>query len=263
MSRLAKASRECILTRQPPKPRQNGHGINDDRGAVHQSLEAYPLSNLNSQRSGLTSEEEKAVLYSPSVIQIGAARLVQELFESLKTLDEIEGPSINQLESTLAVPQHPQPSMTDFILPPKQKNYLSKISTNIASESPREDSLDALVSEDPGTISLEDYLHRIFEWGKFEDDIALVAFILIRRAVINKRRLRAKHLHKLVAGCILLAHKYLSDDFYWGFAEFGYLSGIKPWRVEKIEEALLFEVFDFQLYISDQELNKATQMLKK
>ena len=266
MSRLAKASRKSILTTQPPKPSNWGHhdhtlGEEITSDYLHA---AYSVSSTTvSERSSRSEEALEQDFYFTSEVQRGAARLVQHLYDKLKAEDEAESPSRNQLGS-IPAPQcsQPSPSMPGLLLARKKKCFRPKAFTELPLETEEEEDLGSLVGEDHGAISPEVYLHQLFEWGRFEDDVILVAFILVERALMKEKRLRAKHLHKLIAGCILLAHKYLNETSYWRFADFGDLTGVKALEVEKIENVLLVQVFDFQLYVNDQEHQEATLRLR-
>ena len=206
MSRLAKASRNNILTRQPPKPCDCAHCVEGSVWALTETLQACSAKkSYVFERKRIREEALGELGYSPSKIQKGVARLVQELYNELKVQDEVESPPRNQLEYTSAS-QGPRPSVNQLFLPLKQNLFEVKYSTQLPLGISSEEDFQSLVSKDPDTISLEDYLHRIFEWGQFEDDVALLAYVLIQRALLKHRRLRAKHFHKLTGGCILLAH---------------------------------------------------------
>ena len=206
MSRLAKATRESILTGQPPKPRDLGYSV---EGTIRTRTETLRASSITKRscahQSNFREQSYGAMVYDPSKIQKGAVRLVQELYSELKVQDEVESLPRNQLDYTSAS-QGPRPSVNQLLLPLKQNLFGTKYSTQLPLGISSEEDFQSLVSKDPDTISLEDYLHRIFEWGQFEDDVALLAYVLIQRALLKHRRLRAKHFHKLTGGCILLAH---------------------------------------------------------
>ena len=110
-----------------------------------------------------------------------------------------------------------------------------------------------LVSLNPHVIDPGEILHRFFTMNKIEDQVFIVALIYLQRALYIEDELKLKHFHKVLAGCLLLAHKYLVDDQYWDFEDFGFLSGVNPDQLEKVETCVLRRVLRYDLYVSREE----------
>ena len=121
--------------------------------------------------------------------------------------------------------------------------------------------LRCLASLNPNVIQPMEVLERFFSMTEIEDEVYLIAMIYLKRALDYEPELEFEHFHKLLAGCLLLAHKYLIEGQYWDFEDFGFLSGVNPGQLEKIEKCVLRRVLCYDLYVSEEEYQGALRRL--
>ena len=248
MSRHAKASRKNILTQQPPKPRYHHW--------EHNTPEI-----LKSPKSGSTA---CSTLHNPNNHQIstipGLSKIQSGVVRGLAKLAKFYA---RQQKSSCSDPKDISYSidtqsteMGDSESQSLEQGQNSLKVTPRLRKSPRFDPI--AVSRAPG-MDLEDYAHRLLGHSFFSDEVAITAFIYVLRALTTHKELGAEHLHKLVSGCLLLAHKYLTDSGYYTFEDLGDLFGVSAKEVETIEKEVFFEALEADLYVSQQDFSDIKQ----
>ena len=193
---------------------------------------------------------------SLTMIQNQIAAKLEEFSKELKFMENFGSFKQNQGGSRSA-PVSPKTQQIELELnsfSKYQENH-QKIINQRSSLPPRVGGLEfiKLAFKNIRGVKIQEYFHRLFEFGEFSDQVAILAFIYIKRALSTKRALRAEHLHKLTAGCVRLAQKYLSETLVWGAEEYGYLIGFPSKKVKIIENEVLFNVLSFELYVSEEE----------
>ena len=252
MSRQVKNTQTTVLTKLPPKPSQQDYY--DEVGEVTESPKCQTYQRDSTMDTDLSSEPDYE--YRPTMVQLGASiraeLLLQHLFFSTEGFSSKSAPQTQETQIS---------SVQGF-----SSQRLVAISTRGSREtgqSGRSKStfLRALFSKNPNAMSIEDYLHRFFEYGSFEDSVVIAAMIYLERALKSGLEIRANHFHKLFCGCLLLAHKFLTETTYWGFVDFGFLGGVTAAKLKDIESCILFDILACQLFISDQEFARMEETL--
>ena len=210
MSRLAKIAQTHILTQQPPQP--------SDSDSLF-GAEITSERNIRKQKSRETAAtEDEFEVFERSSIQNGAALKISKLFRALRSQDSQVSAKSSQIRSSLVRAKGLDDSHHDVI-----------------------------TSKNPDAIELGAYLDRFFEFGSISDEVVTVAYVYLRRAVAMHSSIRAKHVHKLLAGCLLLAHKFLIETSYWSMDDFGCLSGVSGAQLKKIEAYVADQVLEYSL----------------
>ena len=221
MSRLAKIAQYQILTQKPPKPSDE-----DLAFEVSGSPEKTIRKLCSSETADAIEDSSTFTTFKPTKIQQGMAKKVQKLFRALRAKD-----------LRVRVPAH------------LEQRYEARESHAL------------LISENPDVIGLDAYLKRFFQFGQVSDSVAVLAYVYIRRALAIDSSLKSKHFHKLVAGCLLLAHKFHNESCYWCFEDFGHLAGIDPEQVGNIEVYLADEVLEYSFYLDPKNYSLAKDSL--
>ena len=266
MLRKVKFSAQAPLTNQPPRPSDSGHYEIEVKGEEKRDQKISEIAPENNNDS-----QKNESFYSPSAAQKGVAIWVRELYRRLAppqsglwsllehplkdsqllptTAKALEGPgSLNSFSTESSINQGPKPIKS------RDPEKLQKIEKNSQLGV-------KLESKNPGAIPVGFYIHRLFEFGEFSEEVGVVLAIYIQRALVNKTGFEPKHLHKLIAGCLVIAFKYLVEDSFWNFDELGYIFGVGSTKLEEIEEFVLAEILEYQLYVSSEEYDYAKKML--
>lgn len=114
-------------------------------------------------------------------------------------------------------------------------------------------------------LTLKEYLLFFIVSGEFEPYVMIIASLYARRAIENPkaaRLIKPKGLKVFFGICILLAFKYTNDLETWPLSEYSNFLGITNKKLEKYEKFVVSKVFNFKLFVSDQEFKKEILQLE-
>ena len=252
MSRIVKESKQELFNRLPQKTSTAGfyYEVVEEELSSPNSF-AKQHSSMK-ETTGSTSQDSE-ILSKYSKIQRGVAVNVSELYE------EINSRHYGPYHQMRTYRSGPIASMTDLNQESPQKVYRraasqEEISDPAATEDRR---FRSLVSLNPHVIEPEGVLERFFNLTEIDDEVYVVALIYLHRALDWEADLEVKHFHKLVSGCLLLAHKYVVDGQYWCLEDFGFIAGVTSKQMQRIEKCVLRRVLCYDLFISDEEYQGA------
>ena len=262
MSRQAKASQHSILTSLPPKPRQTWAMVGTE--GIKRPVKTTKTQKLSKQSTVAGSDLHNT--YNPSKIQFRVAQRIGRVYRHLKSSERsnLAKPQVLRPVPVTPAPETPTSAFTSFSSYCRVKGLKSNKSITVPSKSHKgsgEGRFGVLLSTKPEAISIEDYVHRFFDFGEICDEVCLLAYIYFQRALRKQPELGAGHIHKLVSGCVLLASKYLIEGTFWRLEDFSNLSCVLPTQMKKIEKCVLLEVLGFELYVSEEELVERKQRL--
>lgn len=100
------------------------------------------------------------------------------------------------------------------------------------------------------TVSVEQYLERIFKYAKCSPSCFVVAYAYIDRMIQQEPQLRITSLnvHRILITSILVAAKFL-DDLYYDNGYYAKIGGITTQEMNKLERDFLF-LLDFRLQVT-------------
>lgn len=101
---------------------------------------------------------------------------------------------------------------------------------------------------------LEDILVEIQEVGDMEENVYILAFIYIHRAIFRLNSPRPDLILKMYLVSIFLAHKFLIEEEMWPLDEFATLISCRAHRLKKMEMWLAEELLDFKLAVTNEKL---------
>ena len=269
MSRIVKNTQKELFNKLP----QKATSIGRYDGVEEEFLSPDSTPEITKQQASLRETASGSDLQEAqdfpkfSKIQEGVAANVSELFEEIKSRQFGLSYLFRKCRSS--------PTVTISMLNNKntQKHFKRvssqkeiegvKASREIAIPGPEEEGrrLRSLISLNPYVIQPQDVLKRFFTMTEIEDEVYIIALVYMHRAVDWEPELEVKHFHKLLAGCLLLATKYLIEGQYWDFEDFGFLAGVSAVQLEKIEKCVLSRVLHYDLYISKEEYEGAVQRI--
>ena len=266
MSRLVKLNNKNPLSKPVERPNQV------DNYYLVGEIYDWPFSekerNLSIKSSSRTRRRAGLDLHNldPLDIEIGAARTAAHLYKAL----EADQGALSTLEAHLDSTQEESSgdktstfqsysTQIDII---KRNSCIPKsptisFSRTIVSQS---HNLDALLSVDPTPgLDSEDFYERFFFNSETQPEVIILAISYIERAMAEEKSLRKEHFKKLFVGCFLLAHKFLNEKQFWGFADLGYLARVRPQELGEVEECVFSKVLKHRLYTKIDEFDRVQE----
>ena len=258
MSRTAKNSQQELFSKLPQQPPSPGIEEELDMDCLSPRNDIKSVTTIKETAAGSDLQDQTKL----SKTQLGVAIMVSELFEEMKTKHaglsfrvrmRSSAPIVSM--SMLNQKNNKNNNQKKFKRMSSQKVIRRvKATREIAIGGSKEEKrLRALVSLNPEVIKPREMLERFMSMTQMQDQVYIVALIYLKRAFEMEPDLEFKHLHKLLAGCLLLAHKYLIEGQFWDFEDFGFLSGVSPAQLESIEKCIVRRVLRFSLYVSEEE----------
>ena len=271
MSRLAKLYKKCLLSSKlAPKPSNNGHyyqirEINDSpRKALNDSKSAKKAKNEANKacKPGKKVPDSDTSLES-YLIEVASSILAERFFEHLNPRNQHSCPR-----------SRPQQWSNLFLNKKKKISDLKKFSKTdgpYRRRKPRslsaypsgchKQQFQLLYSQDPHCIAPEDYITRLIQFGRFGPEVVIIATILIKRAFLKTVGLTHHHFHKLVSGCFLVAHKYLTEGSTWCMKSYGKISGVTLKEAKKIEIFVFTEILGGRIFVDCYEFEDCKHIL--
>ena len=105
------------------------------------------------------------------------------------------------------------------------------------------------------TISIKDYLWRLYKYSKMNSSTIILILIYIDRLCnINKFKLTYYNIHKLILASMIIAIKY-NEDEYFSIKVYAKLGGVTIAEINLLEYAFI-ELLHFNLFVSNELFNK-------
>ena len=261
MSRATKTSDKKLFTKLLQKP--STPEFSDEVQLGSPSPKSFPKTGSSLRETAAFTGALDSSIFSSTKVRV--ALRVSELFEELRSQNDKPDLSMQMMMCRSA----PRVSMTMLNNNKENQKKLRNISslneiksvkttTEISALSSKQGKrLKSLVSLNPYAMEPKEMLEGFFEMTGIEDQVYVVALIYLQRALDMELDLEFKHLHKLLAGCLLLAFKFLIEGQFWSFEDFGFLCGVRGDQVERIEKCVLRRELNYDLYVSDEEYEEA------
>ena len=268
MSRAAKKHQQQLFSKLPQKP------ASPEFQRELENEHFSPKCVIRRETSIRETFSCSGLLYPPpmSKVKEGVALKVSEIFQALNPTESEPGLTLEVKMRRSA----PMVSMTMLNNSKNNKNDKQKIFKKNSSQTSinnlkvkdvkasKRTSLCAaayqkgrmlwsLVSQTPEYEDPREILKRFFTMTEIQDPIYIVTLIYLQRALDSETELGVRHFHKLLAGCLLLAHKYLIEGQFWDFEDFSFLSGVSARHLGNVEKCILMSVLRYDLFVSEEE----------
>ena len=273
MSRTAKNSQSShIFTKLPQKPASPGFydEVVEEVFTFTPKKELQKTKTLGSSKETAAGSEMQDLSIFSSIKQ-GVAEKVSELYDELRSSQSGLMSMVRMCRSA--------PIVSMSMLNQKNKKFKTfqtmssqteakkmRASRQITLPGPASPTKEVkmfrtLISVNHDAHHPKEMLERFFSLTEIEDEVYVVALIYLQSALDSNPGLGAEHLHRLLVGCLLLAHKYLVDGQYWEFEDFGFVSGVEAGHLEKIEKYILKKILRYDLYVGNGEYERVLSSL--
>ena len=270
MSRHTKISKQGILTKKLPRPSDDYFdfelGVNPaEKNRLKPPQTRLMTKQISRETADSSDSEDEIQPFRLSKIQKAATTRIQAVYRRLKqpvqkttsrlerTPDsESKANPLKKIQLKALISFLEKEHYFDSPITPKRKRYLP-------SKNKAESELFKLLeSKNPDAIGIPQYLLRFFEFGNISDEVMIAAYIYLERALARaSKQLGVQHLHKLLAGCLLLAHKYLIDVCYLEIEGFGCIAATSSESLREIEIFIAVQILELNFYISEKEFKEA------
>lgn len=116
------------------------------------------------------------------------------------------------------------------------------------------------ISKKIPSISINDYIERLFRYSKVQQEIFILVLIYIDRVCQNhKINLNYNNIHKIILISFIVAIKFYEDEYY-SLNYYSKLGGVSKKEIINLEYKFLV-LLDFNLYVKDDLFNKYNQNL--
>ena len=120
--------------------------------------------------------------------------------------------------------------------------------------------INPFISKNIPSISIDDYIGRLFKYSKVSHEIFILVLIYIDRVCQNhKINLNYNNIHKIILSSFIVTIKFYEDDYY-SLNYYAKLGGISKKEIINLEYDFLV-LLDFNLYVEDDLFNKYNQNL--
>lgn len=117
------------------------------------------------------------------------------------------------------------------------------------------------ISKKIPSISINDYIERLFKYGKVSEEIFIFVLIYIDKVCGNhKINLNYNNIHKLIFASFIVSIKF-NEDNYYSTNFYSKLGGVSKKEIIILEYEFL-NLIDFKLFIDEKLFNKYKQNLE-
>ena len=121
--------------------------------------------------------------------------------------------------------------------------------------------LKPFISKKIPSITIINYIERLFKYSKASENIMILVLIYIDRICANQKiNLNYYNIHKIILASFIVSIKFYEDDYY-SLSFYAKLGGVTLKEINNLEYEFL-KLIDFKLFISQELYDKYNNYLK-